>query len=130
MEYLIVDQNELPVVGGARVCEGEGESGSSISMIFVDVPRGGGPRLHRHPYNEIFVVHEGHARFTVGTTSIDAPSGKIVTVAAGIPHKFINSGEGRLVQTDIHLSSRLETEWLEPECNAEPKARVQILTDR
>jgi mannose-6-phosphate isomerase-like protein (cupin superfamily) len=114
MEYMIFDQNELPTIGGARVCEGARQSESNISMIFVDVPRGSGPRLHRHPYKEIFIVHEGLATFTVGTTSMEVSSGKIVIVAADIPHKFSNSGEGRLLQTDIHLSSRLETEWLEP----------------
>lgn len=113
MEYVILDQGELPTIDGARVCEGVWQGETSISMIFVDVPPGGGPSLHRYPYKEVFVVHEGRARFTVGTTSIDVASGKIVMVAAGIPHKFSNTGEGRLLQTDIHLSSRLETEWME-----------------
>jgi mannose-6-phosphate isomerase-like protein (cupin superfamily) len=66
------------------------------------------------PIKEVFVVHEGQARFTIGTTSIDVASGQIVIVADGIPHKFVNSGEERLLQTDIHLNSEVETEWLEP----------------
>jgi mannose-6-phosphate isomerase-like protein (cupin superfamily) len=113
MEYMILDQIGLPIHRGARVCEGERQGESNISLIFVDIPRGGGPRLHRHPYQEIFIVHQGRARFTIGTTSLEVPSGKIVMVAAGIPHKFVNSGDGRLLQTDIHLSARLNTEWLE-----------------
>jgi hypothetical protein len=30
--------------------------GAGISFIVVEAPQGGGPRLHRHPYEEVFVV--------------------------------------------------------------------------
>jgi hypothetical protein len=30
-----------------------------------------------------------------------------------VPHKFVNRGEGRLSQVDIHASDRFVTEWLE-----------------
>jgi mannose-6-phosphate isomerase-like protein (cupin superfamily) len=33
-------------------------------------------------------------------------------VPAGQPHRFVNSGSGRLRQIDIHLNSRYVTEWL------------------
>jgi hypothetical protein len=32
---------------------------------------------------------------------------------AVVPHKFVNSGTGRLRQTDIHANDRFVTEWLE-----------------
>jgi mannose-6-phosphate isomerase-like protein (cupin superfamily) len=114
MEYVVINQSQLPIVDGVRICQGRGLEETNISVIFVDLPPGNGPRLHRHPYKEVFVVHEGQARFTIGTTSIDVASGQIVIVADGIPHKFVNSGEERLLQTDIHLNSEFETEWLEP----------------
>jgi mannose-6-phosphate isomerase-like protein (cupin superfamily) len=113
MEYVILSLSELPNVGGARMYEGRRQGGTNISLIFVDVPPGGGPRLHRHPYKEVFVVHKGQAKFTIGTNSIDIAAGEIVIVEAGIPHTFVNCGEGRLRQTDIHLRSEFETEWLE-----------------
>jgi len=113
MEFAVLNQSELPTADGARVCDGSGLNGTDISQIFVDVPPGGGPRLHRHPYKEVFVVHEGRARFTIGKASTDIAAGEIVIIEAGIPHKFVNSGEGRLRQTDIHLRSGFETEWLE-----------------
>ena len=28
-------------------------------MIFVDAPPSGGPALHRHDYDELFIVQEG-----------------------------------------------------------------------
>jgi hypothetical protein len=54
--------------------------GVSVSVIVVDAPPGGGPRLHRHPYEEVFVVQEGSATFpthvnvpAVSQTEISSP---------------------------------------------------------
>jgi hypothetical protein len=30
-----------------------------------------------------------------------------------MPHRFVNSGSGRLRQIDIHLNPRYATEWLD-----------------
>ncbi len=87
--------------------------GAGVSFIVVDAPLGGGPRLHRHPYEEVFVVQEGTATFTAGDDVIVARGGQVVVVPAGVPHKFVNSGTGRLRQIDIHASDRFITEWLE-----------------
>ena len=80
----------------------------------MDAPPGSGPSLHTHPYEEVIVVQEGHASFTVGDATIEAIAGQIVMVPAGVPHKFVNSGTGPLRQVDIHPSGRMtQTEWLE-----------------
>ena len=42
-----------------------------ISFIVVIAPPGGGPKLHRHPGEEVFVVQEGHATFTAGEKTIE-----------------------------------------------------------
>ena len=73
-----------------------------------DTP-GEGPRLHVHPYDEIFVVQQGRARFFVGDAVIDAEAGEVVLGPAGLPHRFVNLGPGRLQTTDIHLSP----EWIQ-----------------
>jgi mannose-6-phosphate isomerase-like protein (cupin superfamily) len=88
-----------------------GEIGSSV--IVVDAPPGSGPKLHKHPYAEIFVVLEGHATFTAGSEVIETGGGQIVVVPADVPHKFINSGTGPLRQVDIHPSGQFITTWLE-----------------
>jgi hypothetical protein len=51
--------------------------GASVSVIVVDAPPGGGPRLHRHPYEELFVVQEGSATFTAGDDVIEARVGHL-----------------------------------------------------
>src|SRR5687767_658687 len=84
-----------------------------ISLIFFDGAPGSGPKLHRHPYAEIFVVLEGDAIFTVGEATVEATAGQILIAPAGVPHKFINSGSEPLRQIDIHLNDRFETEWVE-----------------
>jgi mannose-6-phosphate isomerase-like protein (cupin superfamily) len=36
-----------------------------------------------------------------------------VIVPPNVPHKFVNSGEGRLKQVDIHAHKHFITNWLE-----------------
>jgi mannose-6-phosphate isomerase-like protein (cupin superfamily) len=67
---------------------------------------GAGPKLHVHPYDEVFIIQEGRARFFVGDQVIDAEAGEVVLGPAGLPHKFINLGPGRLQTLDIHQSPR------------------------
>lgn len=87
--------------------------GAGVSFIVVDASPGDGPKLHKHPYEEVFVVQEGTATFTVGDETILAGAGQVVVVPAGVAHRFVNAGPGRLRQVDIHKSERFVTEWLE-----------------
>ncbi len=87
--------------------------GAGISFIVIDAPPGSGPKLHKHPYEEVFVIQEGTATFTAGDDVIEVRGGQVVVVPAGVPHKFVNSGAGRLRQVDIHASERFITQWLE-----------------
>jgi mannose-6-phosphate isomerase-like protein (cupin superfamily) len=87
--------------------------GAGVSVIVVDAGPGEGPRLHRHPYEEVFVVLAGEAAFTLGDQRRVVRAGEIVVAPAGVPHRFVNSGAGRLRQVDVHVHPRFETEWLE-----------------
>ena len=79
----------------------------------MDAPPGSGPKLHRHPYEEVFIVQEGTATFTAGDETVEVKGGQVIVAPAGVAHKFVNSGEERLRQVDIHASERFVTEWLE-----------------
>jgi len=105
----VVNKDQLAVNGEF---EGHEHGGTGISMIFVDSAPGGGPALHRHDYDEVFIVQEGQATMTAGDRELEVGPGDIVVVPAGQPHGFVNSGTGRLRQIDIHLSPRYVTEWL------------------
>ena len=91
-----------------------GPHGAALCLIFnlIDGP-GGGPRLHRHPYAETFVIRAGTGLFTVGDREIRAEAGQILVVPGGVPHKFTNLGPGALETIDIHESGAFDTEWLE-----------------
>lgn len=89
-------------------------AGAGICVIAnrIDGP-GGGPRLHKHPYAEVFVIRRGRALFTLGGQRIEAGEGDILVAAADIPHKFENLGPEPLETIDIHQNGSFVTEWLE-----------------
>ena len=109
----VINRDDLPYSGSSHELEGYLYGDAPASLIFFDGLSGSGPRLHRHPYAEIFIVQEGHATFTVGDDTIEVSGGQILVAPAGVPHKFINSGSGPLRQLDIHMNDRFVTEWLE-----------------
>ncbi|WP_112810304.1 cupin domain-containing protein [Ensifer sp.] len=91
-----------------------GAYGADVSVMFFTTDRiGGGPKLHRHPYAETFIIRTGRALFTVGDRKIEAEAGQIVVAPANVPHKFENLGPGRLETTDLHVAGAFATEWLE-----------------
>jgi len=93
--------------------EFEGEAHQTgVSFILVDMPPGGSVRLHRHPYDEIFIVQEGCASFTLGASTIEVIAPRTLVGPANVPHGFVNVGDVRLKQVDIHLSPKFITEWL------------------
>lgn len=87
---------------------------SSVTLLLEDMPEGQGPRLHRHPYGEVWVVFAGRGRFTAGGDEFEVTAGDTVYVEAGLPHKFVSLGEGTLRMVCIHEAPDFETEWLEP----------------
>ncbi len=90
-----------------------GPHGAGISVIFFTTTTvGEGPRLHRHPYPETFIIRSGRGLFTIGDREIEAVAGQILVVPANSPHAFRNLGPGPFETTDIHESPRFITEWL------------------
>jgi mannose-6-phosphate isomerase-like protein (cupin superfamily) len=86
---------------------------STMSVITNELAPGQGPALHRHPYEEVFVIVEGEATITLGEETVVVRGGEPPVVAPPhTPHAFKNTGAGRLVTVDIHASPVFETEWL------------------
>jgi mannose-6-phosphate isomerase-like protein (cupin superfamily) len=107
--YLTIERDQLP----DSELQGYQYGGAHVCLIFVDMEPGGGPRLHRHAYEEVFIILEGQATFTIGSDVFEAREGQVLIVRPRVAHKFVNSGKGRLRQIDIHASDRFITEWLE-----------------
>ena len=71
------------------------DHGATISLILDHSEPGQGPRLHRHPYDETWVVIDGNLTFQNGEERLKAGPGDIVIVPPRAPHKFVNDGPGR-----------------------------------
>ena len=50
--------------------QGGAYGGVPISFFWMQLAPGEGPRLHVYPYEEIFVIQEGHATFTLGENTL------------------------------------------------------------
>jgi mannose-6-phosphate isomerase-like protein (cupin superfamily) len=107
----VIAQETLPFSRIARELVGA-EHGAGVCLLFVDAPPGDGPSLHRHPYEEVFIIQEGRCTFHVDGNEFDAVAGDIVIAPAGAAHRFVNTGDGPLRQVDIHVSPSFATEWL------------------
>ena len=93
------------VLPRARV-EGQDLQAGVTVLFYSTAEIGAGPRLHVHPYDEVFCIRRGRARFFVGGEEIEAGEGEAVLGPAGLPHRFVNLGPGPLETVDIHHSPR------------------------
>ena len=113
MNYMILNRDQLPGDEHTHEFEGIRYSHTAVSFIWVDMPPGGKIRLHKHPYEEIFIVQEGVSTFVVDSDILEAHAGQVIIVPANIPHKFMNASDRQLKQIDIHASTEFITDWLE-----------------
>ena len=112
MHNVIRSGELVPSRGGTVTFEGE-PHGSGVSFFLVNSLPGMGPDLHKHPYPETWIVRSGTARITADDEEIDVGPGDIAVVGAETPHKFKNTGTGRLDIICIHASPRMIQEDLE-----------------
>jgi len=89
------------------------DHGATISLILDNSDPGDGPRLHRHPYDETWVVEEGDLTFQLDGKQVAVGPGDIVIAPPHVPHKFTSNGPGRSKLVCIHASPTMVTEWLE-----------------
>ena len=95
--------------GGWRGHVAGKDLGTGCTVLFVAFDEvGRRVRMHWHPYDEIFVVREGRARFTIGDESVEAGPGDVLLGPAHVAHGF-EVIEAPYVATDIHLSP----EWIQ-----------------
>ena len=79
-----VNAGDLPGNEVSRTFEGGRHGPCSVSFFLVHNQPGQGPRLHHHPYDETFVILEGHVRVSVGNETLDGGPGDIVIGPAGV----------------------------------------------
>ncbi len=111
---LLIRRSDLPGSPQAPRFIGAEHGGLPISLFLVADRPGAGPRLHRHPYPELFIVHAGQADFEIDSARLIATAGDILIAPAQTPHRFTNTGDEQLRVTAIHTAPTMDTEWLEP----------------
>ena len=108
----IIPYDELEPSAHSHEFVGAEHGDVPFSVILVHSAPGQGPKLHRHPYAEVFIVESGEATFQIGDTTHIVGGGHVVVSPPGEAHGFTNSGAGELKLTAIHAGTRFDTEWL------------------
>lgn len=96
----------------------DGESlDTEITVLFFATEEvGAGASWHVHPYDEVFLIRAGRARFKVGSETIDVAAGDVLMAPAAVPHRFSNLGPDRFETIDLHLSPRwIQTDLDDPD---------------
>ena len=110
-DAIIETLDSLP--GGERSRTRFFEGRAPVSLILADNDPGAHVRLHRHPYDELFVVHAGSAVFRIGEETVAVGAGHVLQVPAGVSHGFDVTGDEPFRSVNIHCHPTFETEWLE-----------------
>ena len=84
-----------------------------FSIILVHSEPGAGPKLHRHPYAEVFVVESGEATFRIGDRTQVVDQGPRRRESAGRGARVHEHGHGRAPPRRDPRRARFDTEWLE-----------------
>jgi hypothetical protein len=85
VDYTIVNMDELAREGDTYEFEGYLHGGAGVSVILVDMAPGEGPKLHKHPYEEVFHRSGGPRDLydwldnprSDGRTDRDCPGGRL-----------------------------------------------------
>ena len=106
----------MPVITAAELDSGTlrgVDHGATISLILDRSGPGEGPRLHRHTYDETWVVVAGEISFQLGDSVHRAGPGDVVIAPPGVPHRFTVDGPVRAMLVCIHANPTTVTEWLD-----------------
>lgn len=109
----LVNKSEL--AGSDSACAFEGADwGASVSFFLVSYDESGlGPELHRHPYDETYIVRAGRIVVEIDGDASEAGPGDIAVVPANAPHKFTSIGPETAEVVCIHANPRIVREALE-----------------
>jgi mannose-6-phosphate isomerase-like protein (cupin superfamily) len=108
-----VNMSDLPGNEVSRTFEGGRHGPCTVSFFLVHNQPGHGPSLHHHPYDETFVILDGHVLVRVGDESLEGGAGDIVIGPADVPHGFTNRGPGPARLVCIHAAPEMKTEWVD-----------------
>ena len=83
----------LQALGDRIVCKAtSSETRGAWELFEIEAAPGGGPPLHRHPWDEAYFVLEGELEFQVAGKKSMLRPGAFVSVPGGTPHTLFNHG--------------------------------------
>jgi mannose-6-phosphate isomerase-like protein (cupin superfamily) len=101
------------VVPGRFLLEGSHFGLDHLTLVMGETAPGAGIPLHRHTYEELFIVHGGRGTYTVGAEIVEAGRGDVVLIPSSVPHRFINNGRDTLYHTAVHSMGTFALEYLD-----------------
>jgi quercetin dioxygenase-like cupin family protein len=91
----LAQPDKLPhigLVGDTYTVTVSGEdTNGRFCLVDMHIPPGGGPGLHRHDFEETFILLEGEMEATFRGTKTTVRAGETVHIPANAPHKFHNA---------------------------------------
>ncbi len=116
----VVSIDDLHQIAGARgvvpgrfLLEGSRFGLDHLTFVLGETAPGGTIPLHRHTYEELFIVHGGRGAYTVGEATVEAGPGDVALIPSGVAHRFVNDGAETLYHTAVHAKGTFELEYLE-----------------
>lgn len=67
------------------------DTNGRFCLVDMHIPAGGGPGLHRHDFEETFILLEGEMEATFRDTKTIVRAGETLHIPANAPHKFHNA---------------------------------------
>lgn len=107
----IIDISNLKPPGGESATFHGFEHGANASFFVVAISPGKGPKKHRHPYEETFIILQGEIEAIVDGTTQMVGAGKIVIIPASTWHEFKVHSEKLVQMINIHPVPKMITEW-------------------
>ena len=87
------------------------EQGANISFFIVLFSPGKGPKKHRHPYEETFIILDGEIEAIVDGETERIGKDTIAVIPANTWHEFKNCADKPVHMVNIHPAPRMITEW-------------------
>ena len=107
----LIDINRLMSAGGEAATFQGREHGASVSFFIVQFSPETGPKKHRHPYEEIFILLEGEIQAIVDDRLVTLQGGQIAIIPAHTWHEFKNHSDKLVRMVNIHPVPKMITEW-------------------
>ncbi len=109
MNIINIDDLKSPR-GEVAIFQGA-EHAADVSFFVVEFSHGQGPKRHRHPYEETFILLNGEIEIILDGATQTVSGRKVVVIPAGAWHEFKVRSQGPVSMINLHPTPKMITEW-------------------